>query len=272
MPSDIWASAEYRSSSGPRAQAVLDLLARAGHPEPRLVVDLGCGPGENTALIARRWPDALVIGVDSSPSMIEAAGKLEQPGHLEFRLGDLATWQPPEPADVILANASLQWLPDHVALLPRLAACLAHNGFLGFQMPGNLSGGRVSVLLGIGREVSLEPRWRDQLGSAFVGMERELLDVGGYISALAGAGLQAEAWETRYAYLQPGEGHLVKYAAGSYLRPALALLTPAEQGEFLAACQQRHNEVHPPLVIDGKRRELLVQERIFAVGRASAAL
>jgi trans-aconitate 2-methyltransferase len=248
---------------------VLDLLARVRHPGPRLVVDLGCGPGNNTELIAQRWPQALVIGVDSSPDMIAAAREREQPGHLEFRLGDLTTWKPDEPADVVLLNAVLQWIPGHAALLPGLAAMVAPGGVLGFQMPGLTLGAGSSMLLDIGREMTLEPRWRDTLGSAY--HDHDLLDAVGYITALGDAGLRAEAWETRYTYPLPGSGRLVEYASGSILRPALARLTPPETEEFLADYSQRISEVHPPHVIGGELVEVLCVSRIFVVGWSAPA-
>jgi trans-aconitate 2-methyltransferase len=196
---------------------VLDLLARVRHPGPRLVVDLGCGPGNNTELIAERWPQARVLGVDSSPDMIAAARERERPGHLEFHLGDLTTWKPDEPADVVLLNAVLQWIPGHAALLPGLVAMLAPSGVLGFQMPGHMPGVSSSFLMDIAREMISEPEWRDKAGGAY--HDNELLDPVGYITALGDAGLRAEAWETRYTYPLPGSGRLVEYASGAVLRP-----------------------------------------------------
>jgi trans-aconitate 2-methyltransferase len=232
---------------------------------------LGCGPGNNTGLIARHWPQALVIGVDSSPAMIAAAREREQPGCLEFRLGDLATWQPGEPADVVLLSAVLQWVPGHVTLMPRLAAMLAPGGVLGFQMPGLMPGpGSADPLLDIAREMTCGPRWRDRLGHAYG--DGTLLDALGYITALGDAGLRAEAWETRYTYLLPGAGSLVEYASGSILRPALALLTPPEAAQFTAEYSRRVAEASPPRVIGGETVEVLSQRRIFAVGRSRTAL
>jgi trans-aconitate 2-methyltransferase len=263
---DQWVSEAYLRIPTLRTQAVLDLLTRVQHPEPRLVVDLGCGPGNNTELIAEHWPKTRVIGVDSSPNMIAAAREREQPGHLEFHLGDLATWQPDEPVDVILFNAVLQWVPGHAALMPRFAAMLAPGGVLGFQMPGLMPGTRANdPLLETILELTREPQWRDKLGRAFG--DETLLDSIGYIGALADAGLIAEAWETRYTYLLAGTGRLVEYVSGSILRPVFALLSPPEGEQFRAEFAQRVSEVHPPRVIGGETAEVLSQRRIFAVGR-----
>jgi trans-aconitate 2-methyltransferase len=246
---------------------VLDLLARVRHPNPRLIADLGCGPGNNTELIAQRWPEALVIGVDSSTNMIAAAREREQPGHLEFRQGDLTEWQPDEPLDIVLLNAVLQWLPNHTALLPRLAALLAPGGVLGFQMPGRVPGGSLTVPpMEIARAMTSEPRWRDKLSEAYP--DHDLLDPVGYITALGDLGLHAEAWETWYAYQLTGDGALVEYLSGSVLRPALAPLTTEEAQEFLAEYSRRVSLAHPLRVIGGESVAMLHLCRVFAVGQS----
>ena len=260
---EVWVPGAYLRASMPRTQGVLDLLARVEHPAPRLILDLGCGPGNNTELIAKRWPDALVIGLDSSPSMIAAARQRERPGNLEFRQGDLREWQPDEPADIVLANAVLQWIPGHIALLPRLVAMLAHGGVLGFQMSsgGNLPGSLRRIV----HELAGEPRWRDKLGAAYTG--NELLDPVDYIAALGDAGLRAQAWETRYVYPMSGTGNLVEYASGAVLRPVLALLAADEGERFVAEFAQRVSQECPPRLIGGEFVELLRVRRVFVVGR-----
>src|SRR5271167_177397 len=261
MSSEIWVSDAYLRSSMPRTQGVLDLLARVKHPKPRLIADLGCGPGNNTELIAQRWPEAFVIGVDNSADMIAAAHERERPGHLEFRQADLTEWQPDEPFDVVLLNAVLQWIPHHTALLPRLAALLAPGGVLGFQMPGRMPTGSSDLgILGIAREMTGEPQWRDKLSDVYT--DHDLLDPVGYITALGDLGLHAEGWETWYAYPLAGGGRLVEYASGAVLRPALAPLTPQEAELFLADYSRRISVAYPPQMIGGESVEVLSQSRV----------
>jgi trans-aconitate 2-methyltransferase len=267
MSSEIWISNAYLRASMPRTQGVLDLLARVKHPGPRLIADLGCGPGNNTELIAERWPTALVIGVDKSADMIAAARERERPGQLEFRQADLTEWRPRERFDIVLLNAVLQWIPDHTALLPQLTALLAPGGVLGFQMPTRGRAGSYNTgALEIAREMSQEPEWRDKLGAAYT--DHPTLDAVGYITALGDLGLQAEAWETRYAYPLAGSGRLLEYASGAVLRPALAPLTPDESDRFLAEFSRRLAVANPPRLISGKSVEVLRQSRIFTIGQS----
>lgn len=264
MSAEVWVPGAYLLAPVPRTQGVLDLLARVQHPAPRLIADLGCGPGNNTELIARRWPDALVVGVDNSPAMLAAARERERPGHLEFRAADLVEWQPGEPQDVVLINATLQWIPGHAALLPRFAAMLARGGVLGFQMPGGEN--FPDSLMGIARQLAVEPEWRDRLGDVY--FDDDLLAPGEYVAALADAGLRAEAWETHYYYPLPGSGGLAQYASGSMLRPVLGRLAPQEAERFLAEYSRRVGQVLPPRIIGGQPAEMLRLRRVFAIGRA----
>jgi len=266
MSSEIWISDAYLRASAPRTQGVLDLLARVRHPGPRLIVDLGCGPGNNTELIAERWPEALVIGGDSSADMIAAARERERPGHLEFRQADLTEWRPDEPADIVLLNAVLQWIPNHTTLLPGLAALLAPGGVLAFQMPGRPSGSSAVAVVDIASEMTAEPQWRDKLSGVYP--DHALLDPVGYITLLGDLGLRTEAWETSYAYPLTGGGRLIEYWSGSVLRLALAPLTPEEAEQFTAEFSRRVSEACPARMIGGESVELLQVSRVFAVGQS----
>src|SRR5260370_22336156 len=107
MPS--WDSDQYLKFVNERTQPAVDLLARVAIDAPRSVADLGCGPGNSTALLRQRWPAAKVVGVDSSAEMLDAAREAHPDG--AWQLGDIATWTPPAPCDVVFSNAPLQWVP-----------------------------------------------------------------------------------------------------------------------------------------------------------------
>lgn len=265
----MWVPDTYLRFEMSRTRGAADLLAQVSHPGPRLIIDLGCGPGNNTELIARRWPDALVIGVDKSPAMVAAARERERPGHLEFRQADIVEWQPDEPADIVLLNAVLQWIPGHASLVPRFAAMLAPGGVLGLQVPGTPSGRKGTPpdnFAAIACEMAREPRWRDQLGEMYA--DSELPAAMDYIAALEGAGLRPDVWETWYTYPMAGTGRLTEYASGSVLQPALAALAPDEAERFLAEFSRRASQVFPPRLICGESAEVIRAYRVFAVGQS----
>ena len=131
-----WNPALYSRFEDERTRPARDLLARVLPPAPAVVVDLGCGPGNSTELLIQRFPRASILGIDSSPAMVDAARK-RLPQH-RFEQADLAEWRPEVPPDLIFANAVLQWLPNHPVLLPQLFGLLRPGGVLAVQMPDNL--------------------------------------------------------------------------------------------------------------------------------------
>ncbi|HEY0719303.1 MAG TPA: trans-aconitate 2-methyltransferase [Streptosporangiaceae bacterium] len=236
----MWDPAQYQRFADERSRPFADLTARIGATQPGTVVDLGCGPGHLTAELARRWPGAAVHGLDSSPAMIEAAGQRAEPPRLTFELADLREWQPAHPVDVIVSNAVLQWVPDHLDLLPRWMNFLAPGGWLAFQLPGNF-GQPPHVAIS---EMAASPRWRPRLGDA--GFTRQAGDLTGYLDALAGAGGRVDAWETTYLHVLAGEDPVVEWVKGTALRPVLAVLDEPEAAEFLAEYSARMRRAYPP--------------------------
>src|ERR1700727_2555618 len=128
---DIWDAGQYLRFGGERSRPFFDLIAQVGAADPRYVADLGCGPGNLTAALAQRWPQASVVGVDNSPEMIAAATRDAAPGHpnLTFSIGDVWDWRPERPARVLACNAVLPWVPDHQRLLLDWAGLLAPGGW-----------------------------------------------------------------------------------------------------------------------------------------------
>jgi len=236
----MWDPGQYRRFADERARPFFDLVARIGTDAPRSVADLGCGPGDLTVDLARRWPGAAILGIDSSAEMIAAArGGEKRPG-VSFTVADLRDWQPDAPVDVLVCNAVLQWVPGHLGLLPRWVSWLSGGGWLAFQLPGNFDQPPHAVL----REMAASPRWRPLIGEAE--LTRQAGDLTGYLDVLAGAGCQVDAWETTYLHILHGEDPVVEWVKGTALRPVLAVLDDAETAEFLAEYQGRMRRAYPP--------------------------
>ena len=166
----MWDPGQYLQFADERSRPFFDLLGQVRAQDPGLVVDLGCGPGQLTAALADRWPDADVRGIDSSAEMIETARQRPAAGRLSFALADLRDWEPARPVDVITANAVLQWVPDHLKLLTRWVGQLSDGGWLAFQLPGNFDQPGHVVL----REMAGSDRWRPLL--AGVSLNRQASD------------------------------------------------------------------------------------------------
>jgi trans-aconitate 2-methyltransferase len=261
----MWDPGQYLRFADERSRPFFDLLGRVRAEDPGLVADLGCGPGQLTATLAERWPDAVVRGIDSSAAMIEAARKLPAAARtgaakrLSFAVADIRHWQPERPADVIVSNAVLQWIGDHLDLLTRWAGILSDGGWLAFQVPGNYDQPSHVIL----RELAGSARWRPLL--AEVPLNRQAADPADYLDLLARAGCEVDAWETTYLHVLHGEDPVVDWYRGTGLRPVISALPAAEAARFVADYGSRIREAYPATPAG----TVLPFRRVFVVARRS---
>jgi trans-aconitate 2-methyltransferase len=248
-----WDPDRYLVYADERGRPFVDLVGRIAAEAPRRVVDLGCGPGNLTALLAERWSDADVLGLDSSPEMVERARQTGFAG-VRFESGDVRSWEPAEPVDVLLANATYQWVPGHLDLLPRLVGHVAEGGWFAFQVPGN-HGEPSHVLL---RELAADPRF-----AAYTeGVARPFShDPVVYADALLDLGLSVDAWETTYLHLLTGSDPVFNWISGTGARPTLQALPDDLREEFVSEYKRLLRDAYPP----GAHGTLLPFRRIFAV-------
>jgi trans-aconitate 2-methyltransferase len=256
----VWNPDQYQRYADERSRPFFDLLGRVRAANPRAIADLGCGPGNLTASLLERWPDARVWGVDSSAQMLESAQNLEQPGRLEFVQADLREWVPPEPLDVLVSNAALQWVPDHQRLIPHLAGWVAPGGWLAVQMPGNFDAPSHTIL----NEICSSPRWAAQL-SHLNDAPRNWETPSWYLETLMELGFGVDAWETTYLHVLHGQNPVLEWVKGTALRPVLAALEEKDQAAFLEDYGARLLEAYPVAphgTILPFRRVFFVAERI----------
>ena len=257
--SPVWDPCQYNRFEAQRDRAALDLLVRL--PEdfaPREIWDLGCGAGQHAALLKRRHPDANVHGMDSSEAMLEQARALS--ADVDWSVGDIATWAPAPPADLILANASLQWLPHHAALFVHLAGALAPDGLLAVQMPMAWETRHHTLM----RETAADGPWTAVLAS--VDTIAPLLPAEAYYEALAPLCDDIDIWSTTYLHVLAGENAVLEWMKGTALRPYLTALAgdPAMRDAFLSALGERLSTAFPRRA-DGAT--LLPFPRLFLVAQ-----
>jgi trans-aconitate 2-methyltransferase len=256
-----WNPALYRRYEDERTRPAAELLARVPLTEATRVVDLGCGPGNSTELLARRFPQADVLGIDNSEAMLVSAR--ERLPQARFEFADIGRWSPDVAPDLIYANAALQWVPDHETLVPRLFAALAPGGVLAIQMPDN----RAEATHRLMREVASEAPWKAPIGDADK-LRTELLTIGGYYDLLARDAAAVDVWHTVYQHPMAAPAAIVEWVSSTGLKPFLDPLSADLKTSYLATYEERIGRAYP---VRSDGRCLLAFPRMFIVARKAAA-
>ncbi len=250
-----WSASQYLKFEDERTRPARELLAQVPLAEARHCVDLGCGPGTSTALIAARFPAARVVGLDSDPDMLAAARK--RLPRCEFVAADISDWSPEPDTDLLYANAVFQWVPDHEATLHRLFASLPAGGALAIQVPDNLDEPSHALM----RETARSGPWAAALAEA-IEARGALGTPGAYYDLLVGEAARVDVWHTFYQHPMDGPGAIVEWFKGTSLRPFLDPLDAATRAAFLAAYEAAITPAYPRRA-DG--RVLLRFPRLFVV-------
>jgi trans-aconitate 2-methyltransferase len=254
----VWDPERYLTYADERGRPFVELVARVGADAPASVVDLGCGPGNLTTLLRERWPDAEILGLDSSPEMIEKA-RLADPT-ITFEVADLLAWvRESEPVDVLISNATLQWIPGHLDLLPALASRVRPGGWLAFQVPGNFDEPSHRIRRDLAAE---EPYAAYTLGVTVPSSHDPVY----YLDRLTALGCTVDAWETTYLHVLTGPDPVFTWVSGTGARPTLQALPDDLRGSFEERFRRRLRAAYPER--DGF--VVLPFRRVFVVAQVPA--
>jgi trans-aconitate 2-methyltransferase len=251
--SDTWSPLAYLQFHDERTRAARDLLAQVPLDSARKVVDVGCGPGNSTALLAARFPTAEILGIDSSPAMIAEARRSTPAAR--FLEADARDWLPSPDTDLVFANAVYQWMPDHLALFPRLLGALPPGAVVAIQMPDNIGEPSHQLM----RQVAQEGPWSERLSRA---ARAPLPPVRAYFEALSPATSRLEIWHTIYNHVLDGPDAVVDWVSGTGLRPFIDPLPADERDAFLNRYRALIAEAYPR---SAGGRVLLRFPRLFIV-------
>jgi trans-aconitate 2-methyltransferase len=247
-----WDDAQYLKFADQRTRAARELLARVPLGDAARVVDLGCGPGNSTALLRSRWPAAHLTGVDNSPEMLARARK-DLP-EVEWVEADVTRYAPAPPVDLLFANAVLQWVPDHARLFPALLERVRSGGVLAVQMPHNFDEPSHRLMR--------ETRAKLLPGRPVAAARSEVAPAAFYYDLLAPRSAAVDIWRTTYEQVMPDADAIVEWVKGTGLRPFLEDLNGEERAAFLVTYGAAVDAAYPPRS-DGKR--LFSFPRLFMV-------
>jgi trans-aconitate 2-methyltransferase len=251
--SHTWDPERYLTYADERGRPFVELVARVGAEAPGAVVDLGCGPGNLTTLLRERWPEADIRGIDSSPEMIEKAWEVDP--SITFEVADLRTWvEEVDPVDVLVSNATLQWVPGHLELLPALVSRVRPGGWLAFQVPGNFDEPSHTIR----RDLAAEAPYAEHTRGVAVPSSHDPAD---YLEALAALGCRVDAWETTYLHVLTGDDPVFTWVSGTGARPTLQALPDDLRPAFEEEFRRRLRAAYPEQ--DG--RVILPFRRVFVV-------
>jgi trans-aconitate 2-methyltransferase len=254
-----WDPDRYLTYADERGRPFVELVARVGADAPATVVDLGCGPGNLTTLLRERWPQATVLGLDSSPEMIEKARAAD--AAITWKVADLRSWAAEtegDHVDVLVSNATLQWLPGHLDLLPELVSRVSSGGWFAFQVPGNFDEPSHTIRTELAAQAPYDAHTR---GVAVPSSH----DPAVYLERLAALGCEVDAWETTYLHVLTGPDPVFTWVSGTGARPTLQALPEELRPDFEDEFKRRLRAAYPER--DG--RVVLPFRRIFVVARVA---
>ena len=250
-----WEPQTYLRYADLRFRAGLDLMARIPANAYRVIYDLGCGTGHLTKILAERFPEATVTGVDSSPEMLAEAQR-EFPG-IRWQQADIRAWSPDQIPDLIFTNAALHWVPDHERLLPRLVGMLREGGVLAMQVPRHFESPSHLEL----KAMVLGSPWRDRLEPLLLAT---IPPPEAYWRWLLPHARNVDIWESIYLQVLDGPDPVVNFMKGTALRPFLSALPESDGTEFVAEFATRMARAYPP---ESSGQTLFPFRRLFLVAQ-----
>lgn len=235
-----WDPSLYARFERERTQPAVDLVNRISHLRPRSVVDVGCGPGNSTAVLRSAFPDAEILGIDTSPEMIARA----RAGLPDAEFETMDAWDLPKGFDLIFSNACIQWIDGQERLIPSMMDCLNPGGTLAVQVPMN-EDEPASVIC---EEVASLPLWHYPNGKP---ARHRTLSPEQYYGILSGCADSFEMWTVTYYHVLESHSDMVEWKSGTHLRPYLDALDESEGLQLKEEILRRVEEAYPP-TSDGK--------------------
>ncbi|MFX4272725.1 methyltransferase domain-containing protein [Propionibacteriaceae bacterium Y1685] len=234
-----WNPESYLAFADHRSRPYAELLQRVPPTvTPHRIADLGCGPGHLSALLRNRWADATILGVDSSTEMIHRAESDNADPRIRYALADLTAWTPGESYEMIISNATFQWVPNDLAVIARLSEYVTPGGCFAISVPNNFSAPSHQLL----HEISARPPYAEHTTGLHNARGR---DPQSLLAQFADAGWEVDAWTTVYQQILPGEDPVLRWISGTGARPILQALPEPLRTEFTTEYAAALRDAYP---------------------------
>jgi trans-aconitate 2-methyltransferase len=239
-----WNPDLYLKFDKERTQPSIDLVSHINFPKPSKIIDIGCGPGNSTQILVQRWPEAMIVGIDNSPAMIEKARK-DYPDQ-DWQILDAGKDEIKGKFDIVFSNATIQWIPDHTGLLRKFHDLLSEKGCLAIQVPlfWDMPIGKAIL------KIAGKSRWDSKLNEA-----TELFtihDISFYYDTLSEIFNSLEIWESDYIHILGSQVSILEMIRSTGLRPYLDRLESDTDKIYFAELVFEEIKKDYPLQKDGK--------------------
>ncbi len=254
-----WNPDLYMQFRSERTQPSIDLIAKINPVNPKSIIDIGCGPGNSTQVLANRWPKARITGLDSSPAMIKKAEQ-NYPNQ-EWIVADALTYDSKIKYDIVFSNAAIQWIPNHEDLLKKFYRLLSDNGLIAIQIPlfwdmplGNIID-----------ESAKDNRWKEQMEG--IADLFTIHNYSFYYDHLSSLFNSIDIWETHYFHILDSHIAILEMMRSTGLRPYLDKLeNDSDINQFEKKVLMGIESVYPK---QKNGNVLLPFKRLFFIGYKS---
>lgn len=240
----MWNPDLYLKFKRERTQAVKDLIFRIKKEKPERILDLGCGPGNSTGELRKRWPEAEIIGLDSSEEMLEKArSSYPDIEWVQADGGEDLSFL--EKFDIVFSNATIQWIPGHKRLLNNLVELINEDGILAVQVPNTKY---MPIRIAI-NETAEDDKWQKKFHNMKQYIHYEELSF--YYDVLYKDVKEIELWETTYNHVMLDHESIIEWYNSTGMRPYLEKLEQWEKDEFAESVLKKIRKSYK-LQSDGK--------------------
>lgn len=251
-----WQPDLYLKFKNERTQPSVDLVSRIDHIQAKSIIDIGCGPGNSTQILEKKWPESDIVGIDSSPSMIESASS-KYP-RIKWVVADASTYQSEVKFDILFSNAVIQWIPEHEKLLSNFHSLLASGGVAALQIPQFWD-------MPLGKTIdAIANRSRWQPKTAGVADLFTIHDYSFYYDTLSSLFNSVEIWETHYFHALDSHEGMLEMMRSTGLKPYLEKLEAGEISDFEEKILEGIRSAYPS---QSNGKVLLPFKRLFCLGK-----